>query len=543
MYDSTKRVGIDLDNTIICYDEAFQVAAKKFGLIDKTTHLSKENLRNKIRRKEDGEKKWQKIQGYVYGKGISNAEIFPGFYRFLWRCYQNNVEVEIVSHKTKYGHFDTSKTPLRDASNDFLDDKNLINSNIQLIKKITYTDSQTDKLDYIERNNFDWFIDDLVEVVDFMSIKGQKSILFSPNNQLSESHRKIASSWEEIENLFFGQLTLDEIKLLAKSLLDKVFLKDVIQLKGRGNSSVYKILTNGESIFFKVYPQDGKHNRLASEFYSTKILNDLGVRDVQSPIVFNKELNIATYEWIDSDNLQSFNIDAIDRSLQFLKKIHSKRNNHFFDSFPMASDACISILDIENQIKQRLLQLKEPSKEFSNLNDFLKKDFIPVFTKVIAWSKLKLKKNQCYSKSLNREELTLSPSDFGFHNMIFSKNGDLRFVDFEYFGWDDPVKLISDFSHHAGMNLTEEMEDFWFSGAKSIYGECILNRLQVSWPLYGLNWCLIILNEFKNDVWSKRCLANQEIKHIRKDILLGQLTKSKNKLKYISECYKNKEFW
>jgi thiamine kinase-like enzyme len=127
--------------------------------------------------------------------------------------------------------------------------------------------------------------------------------------------------------------------------------------------------------------------------------------------------------------------------------------------------------------------------------------------------------------------------------MIFSKNGDLRFVDFEYFGWDDPVKLISDFSHHAGMNLTEEMEDFWFSGAKSIYGECILNRLQVSWPLYGLNWCLIILNEFKNDVWSKRCLANQEIKHIRKDILLGQLTKSKNKLKYISECYKNKEFW
>ena len=39
----------------------------------------------------------------------------------------------------------------------------------------------------------------------------------------------------------------------------------------------------------------------------------------------------------------------------------------------------------------------------------------------------------------------LSPSDFGFHNVIVEKDKILRFIDFEYAGWDDPAKMVSDF--------------------------------------------------------------------------------------------------
>ena len=38
----------------------------------------------------------------------------------------------------------------------------------------------------------------------------------------------------------------------------------------------------------------------------------------------------------------------------------------------------------------------------------------------------------------------MSPSDFGFHNVI-KKDDFLYFIDFEYAGLDDPVKLICDF--------------------------------------------------------------------------------------------------
>ena len=120
MTDSIKKIGIDLDNTIIFYDEVFQMVAKKFGLIGNNNCLSKESLRNQIRNQKNGEKKWQKLQGYVYGEGINKAALFPGVYRFLWRCKERKIDVEIVSHKTDFGHFDDNKISLRDSATNFL---------------------------------------------------------------------------------------------------------------------------------------------------------------------------------------------------------------------------------------------------------------------------------------------------------------------------------------------------------------------------------------------------------------------------------------
>jgi hypothetical protein len=59
-----------------------------------------------------------------------------------------------------------------------------------------------------------------------------------------------------------------------------------------------------------------------------------------------------------------------------------------------------------------------------------------------------------FDAELAEEMRTLSPSDFGFHNAIRKTDGTLCFIDFEYFGWDDPVKLTADFLHHPGMALS-----------------------------------------------------------------------------------------
>ncbi len=543
MTDSIKKIGIDLDNTIISYDTAFQLAAKKLKLFECDKILCKENLRNTIRRRKNGEEQWQKLQGYVYGKGIENAQIYPGVQRFLWRCNQLGINVEIVSHKTKYGHFDKSKTLLRECANIFLGN-NFIGSSFSAINKITYTDNREDKLDYIRNNRFDLFIDDLVEVVESISTTDCQSILFSSGEVIGRLQDvKVMKSWAEIESFLFGNLTLPEVKLLAESVIEKGSVENVIQLKGRGNSPVYKVLTFDSPMFLKIYPQESKHNRISSEYDSVKILTKLGMSGIQRPIACSKELGVAVYKWIDVDNSYTFDICTVESSLNFLRKLHGSRDNHMFDDFSMASDACTSIYDIEKQIKRRLSQLNEATAEFESLNIFLNNEFNPLFDEIILWSKSHFSIDGDYYKSIGKQEMTLSPSDFGFHNILSSKDDGLKFIDFEYFGRDDPVKLISDFSHHAAMNLTSTMEKLWFQGVKDIYGSSILSRLKISWPLHGLNWCLIILNEFKSDVWSKRCLANQEIKHNREDILLGQLTKSRNKLKCISECYKNKEFW
>ena len=41
------------------------------------------------------------------------------------------------------------------------------------------------------------------------------------------------------------------------------------------------------------------------------------------------------------------------------------------------------------------------------------------------------------------ENRIISQSDVGFHNMLVGTNN-VYFLDFEYSGWDDPGKLISD---------------------------------------------------------------------------------------------------
>lgn len=45
---------------------------------------------------------------------------------------------------------------------------------------------------------------------------------------------------------------------------------------------------------------------------------------------------------------------------------------------------------------------------------------------------------------LNPDHCCVSPSDFGFHNAICSAN-QVRFIDFEFAGWDDPAKSCADF--------------------------------------------------------------------------------------------------
>ena len=176
---SQRRIGIDLDNTIISYDKAFQNGAIINGLVEKDCHLNKKALRNLIRNKPEGEFEWQKLQGFVYGEGISEATLFQGLYRFLWRCNERKIHVEVVSHKTEFGHFDKNKISLRDSATNFLKNHGLLDNKNPLIKKVTYKATRQEKIDYIKENNFELFIDDLEEIIFSADFKEQKSILFS----------------------------------------------------------------------------------------------------------------------------------------------------------------------------------------------------------------------------------------------------------------------------------------------------------------------------------------------------------------------------
>ena len=539
------RIGIDLDNTIIFYDKAFQIGAKLSGLVEKDCKLNKKSISDLIRKRQNGESEWQKLQGYVYSEGINEATLFPGVYRFLWLCRERKIDVEVVSHKTEYGHFDLKKASIRDAATNFLMNQGLIDNENPLIKKVTYKNSKKEKIDFIKQNNYDYFIDDLEEIIFSKELESQKGILFSSDSRLVEiSNKEIAHSWEEICLSILGSWNLEEVKTMANLIVKKNKVKSIEKLKGWGNSAIYKIyLSNGNKLALKMYPEVSYHDRLTSEFQSTKIFKELNISNVQKPESFNSNLGIATYDWIEGERVSNYGVKEINAALAFLNTLHQNTKKLQFKEFPMAADACPMGLDIERQIKRRLLQFNKLTVKYSELEQFLKNDFKPLFDEIIDWSQSSWPSSSEYKVPINKNELILSPSDFGFHNALRSKDNKLIFHDFEYFGWDDPVKLISDFSHHAAMSLSHDEEQLWFSGVSAIYGKHLLERLSAAWPLYGLNWCLIILNEFKDEVWNRRCTADESKSHLRDEHLVTQLTKSKNKLDTLAINYKNKHYW
>src|SRR5205814_4733466 len=97
------------------------------------------------------------------------------------------------------------------------------------------------------------------------------------------------------------------------------------------------------------------------------------------------------------------------------------------------------------------------------------------------------------AQEISREARTLSPSDFGFHNMLRRPNGELAFLDFEYFGWDDPAKTVSDFILHPGMELPHSLKQQFFAGALAVFSGSpkIEARVRAVYPLFALKWATI----------------------------------------------------
>ena len=75
-------------------------------------------------------------------------------------------------------------------------------------------------------------------------------------------------------------------------------------------------------------------------------------------------------------------------------------------------------------------------------------------------------------------------------------DGSLTFIDFEYFGWDDPVKLGADFLWHPAMRLSDAERSQFAHGITDLFGSDpeFAARLAIYFPLYGIRWSLIILN-------------------------------------------------
>jgi hypothetical protein len=148
---------------------------------------------------------------------------------------------------------------------------------------------------------------------------------------------------------------------------------------------------------------------------------------------------------------------------------------------------------------ERLRRAPRGSGEAARLHQWVGEIFDPLMTEVREWCRGAAGR-ACiaFDEPLDREARTLSPSDFGFHNAIRRPDGALAFVDFEYFGWDDPAKTIVDYLLHPGMALGEPLKRRFVVRAQAVFADVPMfqARARIVYPLFGLKWALILLNDF-----------------------------------------------
>ena len=193
-------IGVDFDNTIVCYDTLFHQLALERSLIPRSLPADKETVRDHLRQ-QGREEAWTELQGHAYGRRIRDAAPFPGVEEFFSACRVNGVAVCVVSHKTRQPVRGPS-TDLHQAARDWLDVRGFFNRDgIALpVDRVFFEETQQGKLRRIADEKCTHFIDDLAEFLDQPEFPdGVERFLFDPwNRYAGKVPFRCASTWTKL---------------------------------------------------------------------------------------------------------------------------------------------------------------------------------------------------------------------------------------------------------------------------------------------------------------------------------------------------------
>lgn len=192
-------VGVDLDNTIICWDTAFAAVARERGLpedVPATKGAIKASFID-----HDREDEWTLLQGEVYGAAAAKAVPFPGARDALAALAGLGHQLVLVSHKTERPHRGPPYD-LRGAAVDWLITHGFVGARAFARDRLFFESTRSDKITRIRALACDAFIDDLPGVLEDQSFpEGATAVLFDPEGRHETFAGARAANWQAIPAL------------------------------------------------------------------------------------------------------------------------------------------------------------------------------------------------------------------------------------------------------------------------------------------------------------------------------------------------------
>ena len=297
---------------------------------------------------------------------------------------------------------------------------------------------------------------------------------------------------------------------------------DFYRLMSIKADSISTLKFGRNNLLFKVHYGDGhiavcKYNLRGKELFLAEVD---GYAYFQKSIPENvghvlaccTEKQLIILDFVYGENPKTLSQERIVELSQIIAKLikHAKTNQINMRRFKPAQDAVFSVQSLLMQVNRRLALLQRLPQKYHALHDFLEKEVLT------TRNSLSTTFNQGAAtdvwEDLQFTHQIFSPSDFGAHNCLVRPNANIVLVDFEYSGRDDPAKLLADFLWHPGSGLSPEEQNL---AIRVVSGDTedsdrFLSRFARLYPLIGLNWVLILLNEFLPEKWAHRRIASSK---------------------------------
>jgi len=306
-----------------------------------------------------------------------------------------------------------------------------------------------------------------------------------------------------------------------------------VRIRSGFNSMVFICKDDSKNYIIKGYGkiQNSTKQRMESELQFLNYANQVAPTYVPNVIAEDHERGCLILEHIEGMPYpQGFRVNkkSLEKAAEFLKALNSEKDLAKQIIKANAKEGCMSLDDQVKNIQKRIGEMS--------------KAHVPVQHTKHAEKKLgRLKQN--YNEIIdlmggknNRHKINeipacVSPSDFGFHNAIRTSRGP-RFIDFEYAGWDKPMKTVLDFWMQPTAIAGEECVGRLFKalGHTSIpYNQ---EDLKIGCQVYELKWACIILSVLSEKKWIN--MKNRYPSQEAEELFESRLKKS--------EEYLNKRF-
>jgi len=196
------RIGLDFDNTIVCYDQAITLLAENLFELPPELPRTKLALRDFLRTAKR-ETEWTAFQGELYGPGMRHAQPFEGAIEALLQLVAAGHELLIVSHR--------SRRPYAGEPYDLhASARGWVSERLQCYglfaednSNVNFLETRQKKIACIAEHGCQAFLDDLPEVLTDPGFPANTAgILFDPSggSAMPEAYRRI-SAWRDLREV------------------------------------------------------------------------------------------------------------------------------------------------------------------------------------------------------------------------------------------------------------------------------------------------------------------------------------------------------